>query len=342
MNRLFIHNPLFRLFSPIFSGVVVYLLILLINNNVEQLQEQFLGEELYVCIGLSFIIQEFSRLLLWVFNKLPASLSAFLKLIIQIVASMLLCTVLVLLSITLYYKNALGFSPSSSELWLFNSIFCCITLIYVLLHISHQYLYKENTKELKNEYIRKQLVEDDFMQFKKGINPDLLFECFEAIIILIRKNSDKVDDLIDNMAVVYRYILSRKSKQLVLIEEELNVLDELTQLFNYLPFVNVSIDKKIKTNFLIVPGSLLSLVENIIRSTISSSDLQLNIEILETEKQLKLSYVKTDKIISGFESSSLIDIDERYEIYSRDKLTIEDLDNTRFISIPKLITKTNL
>ncbi len=341
MNRLFIHNPLFRLFSPIFSGIVVYLLILLINNNVEQLQEQFLGEELYVCIGLSFIIQEFSRLLLWIFNKLPASLSAFLKLIIQVVASMLLCTVLVVLSITLYYKNVLGFSPSSSELWLFNSIFCCITLIYVLLHISHQYLYKVNTKKLNNEYIRKQLVEDDFMQFKKGINPSLLFECFEAIIVLIRKNSDEVDDLIDNMAMVYRYILSRKSKQLVLIDEELNALDELVQLFNYLPFINVSVDKKIDSSFLIVPGSLLSLVENIIRSTISNSDLQLNIDILETESQLKLSYTKIDRIVSGFEPSSLTDIDERYAIYSKDELTVEDIDNKRFINIPKLITKTN-
>ena len=71
MKRLFVHNPLFRILSPVFSGAIVYLLILLINNNVEQLQEQFLGNELYLCIGLSFFIHEFSRLLLLLFNKLP-------------------------------------------------------------------------------------------------------------------------------------------------------------------------------------------------------------------------------------------------------------------------------
>lgn len=343
MNRLFIHNPLFRLFSPIFSGIVVYLLILLINNDVEQLQEQFFGQELYVCIVLSFIIQEFSRLLLWAFNKLPAArLSSFIKLIVQIAASMFLCAILVTFSITLYFKNVIGFSPSSSDLWLFNSVFCCITLIYVLLHISHQYLYKVNTKKLNSEYIRKQLVEDDFMQFKKGINPNLLFECFEAIIVLIRKKSNNVDDLIDNMAMVYRYILSRKSKQLVLIDEELNALDELVQLFNYLPFRSVNIDKKINSNFLIVPGSLLSLTENIIRSTISSSDLKLDINILETEQHLTLSYTKSDKIITNFKSLSIDDIDERYTIYSKDELTIEDNENKRIINIPKLITKANL
>jgi len=342
MNRLFIHNPLFRLFSPVFSGVIVYLLILLINNNVEQLQEQFLGQELYVCIGLSFVIQEFSRLLLLLFNRLPSSLSPIVKLIIQMIGSMLLCAILVAFSITLYYKSILGFSPSIDELWLFNSIFCCITLIYVLLHISHQYLYKVNSKKLNNEYIRKQLVEDDFMQFKKGINPNLLFECFEAIIVLIGNKSDKVDDLIDHMAMVYRYILSKKNKQLVLIDEELNVLDELVQLFNYLPFRSVSLNKQIDSSFLVIPGSLLSLVETIIRSTIVASDLPLHINIIESESHLALSYNKSDKIIADFNTSSLSDIDKHYSIYSKVELDIEDFDKKRTINIPKLITKANL
>ena len=84
MRKLFIHHPLFRLLSPIFSGVVVYLLILLLNNNVEQLQEQFFGEELYICIGLSYLIQEFSRLLLILFKKLPQVKSTFIQLIFQV------------------------------------------------------------------------------------------------------------------------------------------------------------------------------------------------------------------------------------------------------------------
>ena len=199
-----------------------------------------------------------------------------------------------------------------------------------------------NTKKLKDEFIRKQLVEDDFMQFKKGINPNLLFECFEALIVLIGKKSDKVDDLIDHLALIYRYILSKKNKQLVLINEELNTLDELVQLFNYLPFRNVSINKQVDSSFLVVPGSLLALIETIIRSTIATSDLPFQINIIESENHLTLSYYKSDKIIAGFNSSSLNDIDELYTIYSNDELSIKDLDEQRIISIPKLITKANL
>ena len=188
----------------------------------------------------------------------------------------------------------------------------------------------------------KQLVEDDFMQFKRGINPTLLFECFEAIIVLIRQKSDKVDDLIDNMALVYRYILSRKNKQLVLIDEELHTLEELVQLFNYLPFRNVTLTKEIESSFLVVPGSLLSLVESIIRSTIGASGLPLDIDLLESENHLTLSYTKSDKIISGFKSTALTDIDALYAIYSHDELLIEEMGKKRLIRIPKLITKPNL
>ena len=341
MNRLFIHHPLFRLFSPIFSGIVVYLLILLLNNDVEQLQEQFLGNELYFCIGLSFVIQEFSRLLLWVFGKLPDSLSSFIKLIIQIIGSMSLCIILVTVSIHLYYKNILGFTPSSGELWMFNSIFCAITIIYVLLHISHHYLYKVNTKRLENEYLMKQMVEDDFLQFKNGINPTLLFECFEAMIVLMRQGSDKVDNLIDHMALVYRYILSKKSKQLVLINEELHVVDELAQLFNYLPFRNVMLNNQVKSSFLVVPGSLLSLVESIIRSTINNSEKPLSIHLDEDENYLIFNYLINDKIVSGFRKEALSDIDYRYSIYSKDNVLIEESQSNRSIKIPKLLTKSN-
>ena len=277
--------------------------------------------------------------MLWVFSKLPIKLSSFLKLIIQIVASLLLCIILVTIAIHLYYKNILGFTPSSGELWMFNSIFCAITIIYVLLHISHRYLYKVNTKRLENEYMMKQLVEDDFMQFKNGINPTLLFECFEAMIVLIRQNSDKVDHLIDHMALVYRYILSKKSKQLVLVEEELNVLDELVQLFNYLPFRNVVLNKDIHSSFLVVPGSMLVLVERIIRNTINNHENPLSIDLIEGDKCLILSYVKNDKIIYGFKNSAFNDIDNRYTIYSEDDLIIEDIDSKRIIRIPKLLTK---
>ena len=161
------------------------------------------------------------------------------------------------------------------------------------------------------------------------------------MIVLIRQESDKVDNLIDHMALVYRYILSKKSKQLVLINEELLVVDELVQLFNYLPFRNVMLNNQVNSSFLVVPGSLLSLVESIIRSTINNTEQPLSIHLDEDENHLIFNYLKNDKIVSGFKKEAMSDIDYRYAIYSKDNVLIEESQNNRTIKIPKLLTKSN-
>ena len=55
MNRSFVHNILFRLAAPLVAGLLVYLLILLINNSVLGLDKIFSNQELYVTIALSYL-----------------------------------------------------------------------------------------------------------------------------------------------------------------------------------------------------------------------------------------------------------------------------------------------
>ncbi len=339
MKKLFIHQPLFRLLSPIFSGVVVYLLILLLNNNVIQLQEEFLSEELYVCIGLSYIIQEFSRVLLLVFKRIPKLENTVFNLLFQVIISLILSVVIVTISITQYYKYWVGYSADQEELTVFNSIFCVITLIYILLFISHQYLYKINSEKLEQEQLIKQNIEDDFLQFKRGINPHLLFESFEALIILMHQNKEKADDFIDHLATIYRYILSSKDRQLVRAKEEYEHLKELENLFNKLPYRTISIEYSVVSDFLIVPGGLLFLIELIVRKTIMSSSIQLSIEIIEDDSTIEISYITQDKINSKLTLDDFEEIRRVYSVYSEREMTIEETEEKRIISLPKLTTK---
>ena len=234
----------------------------------------------------------------------------------------------------------MGFSPISEELWLFNSIFCSVTFIYILLHLSHQYLHKVNTKQLDSELLQRQMVEDDFNQFRDGINPDLLFSSFEALIVLIRKqDTDAVDDLMDHLAMTYRYILSQKEQQLVPIEAELEALGQLAHLFNYLPYRNVAIDSSIKSAFLCVPGSFLKLLELIARSTIPSTSPVLEISLTDEEETVKMRYHHNDKIDGSLGIKDIEEIHRVYSVYSDRAISITENKNTRTIVIPKLKTK---
>jgi hypothetical protein len=339
MKKLFIHQPFFRILSPIFSGIVIYLLILLLNNRVEQLQEQFLGEELYFCIGLSYLVQELSRALLLIFKRMPKGKNTFLSLLFQVLISLLFSTLVVTVVVILYFKYVVKFSASTEEIVTFDSIFAVITFIYILLFVSHQYLYKINSEKLEQEELIKQNIEDDFKQFKRGINPNLLFESFEALIVLMNQHPEKADEFIDHLSTIYRYILSSKDRQLVSFQEEVGNLNELESLFNKLPYRNIRIENNIKKDFLVVPGSLLFLVELIVRNTILSSGIELSIAIEQLDTEMYLHYRTHDKINANIETEDFKEIQRVYSIYSEAAISVHTEADIRTIRIPKLTTK---
>lgn len=339
MTKLFIHNTLFRFLSPIFTGVVAYLLILLINNNIGQLQEQFLGQELYVCITLSYIVHELSRFLLWIFKFIPTDTRTTFTFILHSILSVVLSAVVVAFLIELYYQQVSGFSPSTTEIITFISIYCCIPISYVLLNISHQYLYKINTQKLDNELLIKQNIEEDFKQFKREINPELLFESFEVLLVLINENLDKVDDFIDHLSIIYRYILSSRKNQLVSFNEENEILKEFVKLYNYLPYRKVVISLKENVNFLIVPGTLLFVIEQIIKTTIVSANVSLKVEVVFSDTNFTINYATEDKINNVFTFKNIEEISRVYSIYSVDEIEISENENVRTISLPILEIK---
>ncbi len=339
MKKLFIHQPFFRILSPIFSGVIIYILVLLLNNNVDQLTEQFLGEELYFCIGLSYIVQELSRFLLLIFKRVPKAKNSLLSLFIQAIISLVISLLVVTLLVTLYFKYIIGFTATIEEIITLDSIFAVVTLIYILLFVSHQYLYKVNSERLNQEELIKQNIEADFRQFKRGVNPDMLFESLEALIVLMHQDEDTADEFIDHLSTIYRYILSSKDRQLVSFREEFQHVKELERLYNKLPYRNVMIENSVETDFLIVPGSLLFLIEFIVRNSISSSKIELNVKLEENNEQIILYYRTHDKINTQFNSLDLDEIKRVYAIYSEDELIIEYEEDTRRITVPKLTIK---
>lgn len=339
MNKLFIHTPVFRFLSPVFSGIVAYLLILLINNNIVQLQEQFLGQELYVCITLSYIVHEFSRFLLWLFKFIPNLLGTAFTLLIQILFSIVLSVVIITLIFSVYYKYVSGYAPSTEELLTFNSIYCSIPIVYVFLNLSHQYLFKINTQKLENELLIKENIEEDFKQFKREINPNLLFESFEVLLVLIKEDKELVDEFIDNLATIYRYILASKKNQLIAINDELEIVDELIKLYNHLPYRKIKVNSNNSFDFLIVPGTLLYIVEQIIKTTIISTKIDLEIDLSFQNEKLLISYIKEDRIIDSFGKENLNDISRVYSIYSSEKVQVLEEDRHRIISIPMLKIK---
>jgi len=336
MKKLFVHHPLFRLLSPLFSGTLVYLLILLINNNIGQLEEAFLGQELYVCIGLAYLIQEYARLSLLLFARLSWPKTFLLKLLLQLISSVVIGIILVSVAMYLYFNYVLGYTPNGRELFIFNSIFSLITLIYLVLYLSHQFLYKVNTERMAAEITAKAEIEADFLQFKRGINPELLFESLESLLVLMKKNPEVAEKLSDHFSSVYRYVLAKKNRELVPISEELGMLDELLLLFGHLPYRRINLNRVAVSEIWVVPGSILKVVERIVRSTIPAADIQLNLDILEDDLSILLQYKPEEVLRGDLNTEQLADITRSYRFYTDREVNVKSEDDYLIIEIPKL------
>jgi len=283
MKKIFIHNAFFRLLIPPFYGVLVYLLILLINNDVSQINAIFTGQEVYVCIGLSYVLSEFLRLNILIHNKFfPDGISTYNRVLLQFVTGVFISVITISLAISAYFEYIVTFSISETQLIVFNAIFAISSIFYNLLYFSHIYMHKENVERIENERILTESVEGELAQFKNEVNPNLLYDSLENLITLIHKDTEEAEDYIDHLSAVYRYILSHRKVELASLEEEIKAANHIIHLLNYTFNHHIQLTVNVNTAFRaspLVPGSLPYLIEHIIRSSIINEFMPLNINL---------------------------------------------------------------
>ena len=343
MKRIFINNTLFRVLVPPFYGILVYLLILLINNNVSQISAIFTGQEVYVCIGLSYLLFETLRLNIRLTNSFLASQrDGISKIVIQSITGLLSSLVIISIAISAYFNYVLSFSITETQLIIFNVIYGVSSLLYNLLYFSNYYLYKQNLSRLENEKILTEMLEAELSQFKNEVNPKLLYDSLETLITLIHKNAEEAEDYIDHLSMVYRYILSHRKVELSNLQQELKAVNNIIYLLNYLYDNKITLKTSIpadKTDTPVVPGTLPGLVESVIRSTIINkyNPLLLELHIEDQDGYLVLQNKLNEKLIADQNKKNIFDsVQQSYSYYSEKPVVQVKAYNVNYIKIPIL------
>jgi sensor histidine kinase YesM len=320
MKQYFIHNALFRIVAPPIYGVLVYMLILLINNDVIKVNELFVNEEVYVCIILSYIAFEFIRLMIVLMDKYLRERSQSIRLLLQFLGTSALSVILVLSSLSLYFKYVIGFSISITQLWIFGSIYGVTALLYNLLYFSNYYLQKENTLKLNTEKQNREVLEMEMNEFKNDINPDLLYESLENLIGLMYRDVEQAEEYIDALASAYRYVLANRKQELVTVSTELEAARTLLCLLNekyhgQLKF-ETSLDED-ELEALLIPGSLPVIIESLVRNTIITRFDPFVIRCYLEDDYITLQARLNDKLITHPASDvALARLQKSYSLYS--------------------------
>jgi sensor histidine kinase YesM len=318
MKKIFIHNPFFRIFAPPVFGVFVYLIILLVNNNVEQIGTLVSNQEVYVSMVLSLISFESMRFTLVLLNRF--SLPKGNKIATQVLVTTAVSVAIVLLAISSYYKWVIGFDISQRELWLFGIIFALTSLLYCALYIGNQYMHLENTLRIEQEHKLRESLESEFLSFRQEINPDLLYDSLEELILCLHKKTDTAEELIDSLAALYRYQLIHRQKEFVSLGEEVNAVQHLIRLANQkhkntIRWINKMEDA---ASIELMPGALITAVDSILRNTLISADAPLVLTLSrEDDEYFVLHHDLNDKLQLHPESMEAFQrLQRSYSVYS--------------------------
>ncbi len=216
------------------------------------------------------------------------------------------------------------------------------TTVTIIFHIIYFYNKYQKTKVKESQIVAKNETAK-FESLKNQLDPHFLFNSLNVLTSLIGENPYQAEKFTTKLSKVYRYVLEQKDKDLVPLDEELNFAKSYMQLLQmrFEEAIEFSIpDTSSKEELKIVPLSLQLLLENAVKHNVITSGKPLTIRIYEDRGYLvvensfnpKASLEKSTKV-------GLKNIQQRYELISSNKVSIENDGKIFKVKLPLLTQK---
>jgi hypothetical protein len=283
MKQLIVHNIGFRSVAPLCTGTIIYLLVLMFFDSLNQLSSNFFGGELLLTIGITYVVFFILRMLILLMHNLfPLEQLPKTRISVQFIAGVFIAGILTWVIIMLYFKYVLGFSQYNREASIFISLFVLISIIYNTLYFSIYYLNIQNEGAIEKEEQVKNLLINDFNGLLRDTRPELFTLGMEALLVQLRKNKSKADKYISTFCNVYRYNLHNRKSELIDLRDELNNLDNLLEVLNSKFENNISLTNKVSKEQYgakLLPTTLQVLTETSVFSCIVNNESPMHIEI---------------------------------------------------------------
>jgi sensor histidine kinase YesM len=207
------------------------------------------------------------------------------KLILLFLNNIFYTSPLTIAWLCLWYRIA-GFEHVQWDVILIVVLINVICVLFVTHVYETVFMVKEQQSEqLKSAELFRAKAEAELEALKNQIDPHFMFNSLNSLSYLISTDTQKASLFTDNLAEVYRYILSQKDQTMVLLEDELTFTHKYTELL-HLRFGNAIRFKKhfssnLDKEYLIPPTSVFVALENAVKHNEVSEQfpLQVNIDL---------------------------------------------------------------
>jgi sensor histidine kinase YesM len=262
------------------------------------------------------------------------------KLVLLLVNNVFYTSPLTIACLCVWYRLA-GFDSIN---WQSILVVVLINVICVLF-VTHVYetvfmLKEQQSEQLRNADLSRAKAEAQLAALKNQIDPHFMFNSLNSLSYLISSDPAKAAAFTENLAEVYRYILSQKDRSLVLLEDELDFTREYTRLLglrfgdalSVLHRFNGQSDKQ----FLIPPTSVFVAIENVVKHNEISEKHPLEVQLELKDARLVISNrMRLKRNVEQASGIGLKNLDERFKITTGNNIIAGSKDGETFeVTLP--------
>ena len=216
--------------------------------------------------------------------------------------------------------------------------------VICVLFVTHVYetvfmMKEQENEQVKNAELSRAKAEAELNALKNQIDPHFMFNSLNTLSYLITSDVGKASMFTENLAEVYRYILSQKDQSLVILEDELNFTKKYTDLlhlrFGDALHIRKSFNGTTEKSFLIPPTSVFVAFENAVKHNELSEQMPLRIEMEVRDGNLFITNsIQLRKSIQHSSKIGLKNLEDRFRIVTGKHISAEQKKNNFVISLP--------
>lgn len=196
--------------------------------------------------------------------------------------------------------------------------------VICVLFVTHVYetvfmVKEQQNEQLKNAELNRAKAEAELAALKNQVDPHFMFNSLNTLSYLIPRDSQKALLFTENLAEVYRYILSQKDQTLVLLEDELVFTHKYTDLLHLRFGDALHIKKRFngatEKHYLIPPTSVFVAFENAVKHNEISEKHPMQIDVDVTgDKLIITNSLRPRQSLQPSSRIGLRNLDERFKI----------------------------
>jgi sensor histidine kinase YesM len=338
------HYKYLRLYGyPIFA-VFLNLILILLNSDESNIKgwkfynnTDFVIEGLF-CLLFTIALFETGLWLSKIINATVLKKNGSLRFIFKLLLHILIVSVLVILFFNIDFPQKYGYNDLVVRRALI------IGLIFSILittgFTAEELLIKWNESELEASENKKQALQSELNALKLQLDPHFLFNNLSTLTSLIEENQETAVQYVTNLSAVYRYVLSNRNKNMIVLKTELDFIKEYLFLYQirYGPSIVINITGKTHNlNKFIAPLTLQLLIENAIKHNSFSTTAPLIININYQNDWIIVDNNKSAKFTKEpGEGIGLAHIYHSYKLLGNTIPVIHDLETTFEVRVPLL------